>query len=188
MYRGGSKKGRKLSIETRRKMSESRKGSKNPNFGKPLSQEQKIKISLAHQGFKHTEESKRKMSESRKGSKNPCWRGGIINQGGYIEIFLPSHPFATKEGYIRRSHLVMEKMIGRYLIPKEVVHHKGIKYPLGSIENKQDDRPKNLELFVNNREHIKFHKITLLSVSGKSPKYTRGEQNDSSHLSQFENS
>ena len=52
----------------------------------------------------------------------------------------------------------MEEIIGRYLIPPEMVHHKGIKYPFGSIENKQDDRPENLQLFANRKKHTKFHR------------------------------
>ena len=51
----------------------------------------------------------------------------------------------------------MEKMIGRHLRPEEQVHHKGTRYPISSIQNKQDDRPENLRLFANNGEHIKFH-------------------------------
>jgi hypothetical protein len=94
-----------------------------------------------------------------KGPKHPNWKGGInINSQGYILIHKPQHPFCSSAGYVRRSHLVMEKMIGRYLIPEEVVHHKGTKYPLDSIENKQDDRPKNLQLFINQGEHQSFHK------------------------------
>ena len=46
---------------------------------------------------------------------------------------------------------------GGYLKPEEIVHHKGIKYPLVSIENKQDDRPENLRLFPNRSKHGKFH-------------------------------
>jgi len=52
----------------------------------------------------------------------------------------------------------MEKHLGRYLKPEECVHHKGIKYPIGSIENKQDNRIENLELSNRNR-HALSHSI-----------------------------
>lgn len=92
------------------------------------------------------------------GDKSSNWKGGqYMKADGYILILNPSHPRANYHGYVRRSHLVMEKHLGRYLTKKEVVHHKGIKYPFGSIENKQDDRSENLQLFKNQGAHIKFH-------------------------------
>ena len=86
--------GRKLSIETKRKMSEARKGKNNPNYGKHHSIETKNKISKAKIGQQglcgianpmfgktgnknsmfgkhHTEESRRKISEARLGRKSP---------------------------------------------------------------------------------------------------------------------
>ena len=92
------------------------------------------------------------------GSKNWNWKGGKRKSSqGYIFILKPNHPGANNQGYVKRSNLVIEKKIGRFLKPKEVVHHKGIKYPLGSIENKQDDRIENLMLFKNNGKHHKYH-------------------------------
>ena len=38
-------------------------------FAKPITEEQKQKISLANTGRKHTEEAKRKMSEAKKRNK-----------------------------------------------------------------------------------------------------------------------
>ena len=126
--------GRKHSKEAKTKMSEAHKGSKNPMFGVHL---------------------------HRYGSKNNNWKGGERKDSeGRIVISKREHPFARKTGYIYRSRLVMEKKIGRYLKPCEVVHHKGIKYPIGSIENIQDDRPENLELFPNKGSHIRFHNLT----------------------------
>src|SRR3990167_1651996 len=90
--------------------------------------------------------------------KSYNWKGGKIKEQGYILIYMPSHPFANKKGYIKQARLVMEKKIGRYLRPEEVIHHKGIKYPLGSIKNKQDDRLKNLELFINHYKHMLYHR------------------------------
>jgi hypothetical protein len=92
------------------------------------------------------------------------WKGGITTNGqGYIYILQPNHPFANKRGHILRSHLVIEKMIGRHLRPGEIVHHKGERYPIDSIKNKQDDRPENLQLFANKSEHNSFHKKLRLA-------------------------
>ena len=89
---------------------------------------------------------------------NPRWKGGKFrNKNGYAWLKQYKHPFRTTQDYVRRSRLVMEKYLGRYLKPEEVVHHKGIKYSLGSIKNKQDDRPKNLQLFANGGKHTSFH-------------------------------
>jgi len=92
------------------------------------------------------------------GKNNPNWKGGKKKSRDYWYILKPNHPRANKQGYVKRANLVMEKMIGRFLEIDEVVHHKGIKYPIDSIKNKQDDRPKNLQLFNNHSEHLKFHR------------------------------
>ncbi|GAI51879.1 unnamed protein product, partial [marine sediment metagenome] len=51
---------------------------------------------------------------------------------------------------------VMAKQLKRCLLPWEIVHHKGTKHPMGSRENKQDNRDENLELFSIQAEHIPF--------------------------------
>lgn len=91
------------------------------------------------------------------GKNHYRWKGGEKNVKGYIFLLKPSHPRANVDGYIRRANCVMEKIIGRVLRLEEQVHHKGIKYPIGSLENKQDDRPENLQLFGNVFKHQKFH-------------------------------
>jgi len=76
------KKGFKHTEETRRKMSESKKGKglgkDNPMFGKHPSEETRRKMSEVHKGKTpwikgkhHSEESRRKISEATKGKKNP---------------------------------------------------------------------------------------------------------------------
>ncbi len=120
-------------------------GKGNPMYGKKRSQKVKDAISKANKGRLI-------------GSKNPNWKNGIhIGRGGYIYIYSPNHPNATCSKYVRRSHLVMEKHLKRYLTKEEQVHHKGIKYPIDSIENKQDDRIENLKLFANPSGHTKYH-------------------------------
>ena len=82
--------------------------------------------------------------------KHPNWKGGKqFDSRGYILIHSFNHPYKDSRNYVRRSRLIMEKHLNRYLSPKEVVHHiNGIKI---------DDRIENLWLFSSNSEHQKFH-------------------------------
>jgi hypothetical protein len=69
---------------------------------------------------------------------------------GYVMIFAPKHPKATKlDKYIYEHILVMEEHLGRYLKKGEIVHHRnGIK---------TDNRIENLQLVNGNREHLGIH-------------------------------
>lgn len=75
--------GRHHTDETKKKIGEAQVGEKNHNYGNPLSEEQKEKISEASIGKKLSEKHKEKIGEAGKGKhdhrgeKNPCWRGGI---------------------------------------------------------------------------------------------------------------
>jgi len=125
-------KGKKFSDETKRKMSKVQKGNTNC-LGRILSDETKIKIGLGN-----------------KGDNSGRWKGGRRKTIGYIQILKPEHPFANIKGYILEHRLVMEKYLGRYLKPKEVIHH---------VNNIRDDnRIENLMLFTNKGEHTKYHK------------------------------
>ena len=71
-----AQRGKILSEEHRRKMSEATKGEKHHQYGKPLSEETKRKLSEANKGENnpmsgktHSEESRQKMSEWQKGKK-----------------------------------------------------------------------------------------------------------------------
>lgn len=67
---------------------------------------------------------------------------------GYKYIFLPKHPFCSKQGYVAEHRLVMEKKLGRYLTAEELVHHKN--------EIRSDNRESNL-ILCNFSEHAKIH-------------------------------
>ncbi len=87
-----------------------------------------------------------------RGSKNGNWSGGKHKTfGGYIIVLNWEHPSCDMNGYVRQGRLVMEKHIGRYLKPEEVVHHIN--------GDTTDDRIKNLKLFPNNNEHVRFHRL-----------------------------
>lgn len=81
--------------------------------------------------------------------KNPAYNGGKYLCNGYHALFLPDHPYASKKNIVLEHRVIMEKKIGRYLKPEEVVHHKdGIK---------TNNDPNNLILFKNNSDHMKYH-------------------------------
>ena len=92
----------------------------------------------------------RNNSESKRGEKNHNWKGGeTIDKDGHVLVKSSSHPRANKNGYVLRSRLVMEKILGRYLDPGEIVHHKN--------KSVADDHPENLKYFPSQSEHISFH-------------------------------
>ena len=88
------------------------------------------------------------------GSNNPRWNGGkhLKYSSGYIEISCPSHPYADQRGYVYEHRLVMEKHIGRYLLPEEIVHHKDL--------NKTNNDISNLQI-VTASEHTKIHSMLM---------------------------
>lgn len=61
-------KGRHLSAETRRKMSEAKKGANHPLYGKHRSVETRRKMSEALKGKHRSVETRKKMSEAKKGN------------------------------------------------------------------------------------------------------------------------
>jgi endogenous inhibitor of DNA gyrase (YacG/DUF329 family) len=119
-----------------------------------------IAFSINNKGKTRSEKTKKLMSLSKRGNKNPLykispekhpmWKGGrIIDYWGYSFILSPNHPFRNNKGYVREHRLVMEKHIGRYLNPLEVVHH------INEIRN--DNRIENLMLLSGRKEHAIFH-------------------------------
>lgn len=78
----------------------------------------------------------------------PAFKNGQTEQHGYVFLFQPNHPHRLPNNYVKRSRLVMETVLKRYLTPDELVHHKN--------EIRNDDRPENLEL-SNRSNHNKVH-------------------------------
>src|ERR1035437_3821491 len=80
------------------------------------------------------------ISRRQRGALNPQWKGGRFPcKGGYVMTYNPGHPRAITRNYVLEHIIIMEKILGRYLYPKETVHHKN------GIRN--DNRPENLELW-----------------------------------------
>jgi len=85
-----------------------------------------------------------KKEKTKRGSESRTWKGGRVKtKQGYVKIYCSGHPYAVKN-YVLEHRLIMEKVLGRYLLPSEIVHHKnGIK---------DDNRVENLVL-VSSDEH-----------------------------------
>ena len=86
---------------------------------------------------------------TRVGVDAPHWRGGTVWAKGRAYVRSPQHPNADQRGYVLRSRLVMESVIGRHLFPEEEVHHVD--------ENPSNDDPSNLALTANHEEHMRLY-------------------------------
>lgn len=124
-------------------------------FGHVVTTATRAKLRAALLGRPQTQEFRDRVSatlkrRSPRGPDHKWWKGGLWkHHSGYVYINCPGHPRADKDGYVKRSCLVMEKTIGRYLRPGEVVHHIN--------GTKDDDRPENLMLFSDDAEHQRHH-------------------------------
>ena len=157
-------KGYKHSEKTKRKISLATQGKKSTWYGKHHTRETKNKIGLARRGEKHpmwgkhhTRAIKLKISIANKGKfmgkDHHRWKGGISVNHGYKSIYKPDHPYRNHDNYVLEHRLVMEKHLGRYLKPDEIIHH---------IDgNKLNNNIKNL-ILINNSEHAKTYKNLVI--------------------------
>ena len=157
--KGWFKKRHKVSKKIRKKMGLANKGHLAWNKGKRLPkstceklrqislnmpQSQRNNIRKAIKKLWKNPTYRKRMSDAHKTGRNKYHNGE-----GYMWIYNPKHPYTTKSGYMLEHRLIMERMLGRYLFKEERVHHiNGIK---------DDNRIKNLQLFKNENEHVKFH-------------------------------
>ena len=101
-------------------------------------------------GEKRSAETCAKISEAKK-----CHFNGLNGYGhtkkhpnGYVLAYAPEHPRAHADGYVMLHTIIMERELGRYLKPCEVVHH---------INHKRDDNDiKNL-LLMDKTKHLSMH-------------------------------
>jgi len=98
--------------------------------------------------------------------KHPQWKGGrsYIDKYGYRVVWAFKHPRAN-QNVVHEHILVMERKIGRFLLPGEEVHH------INHIRD--DNRPENLELCSNHSTHLKEHKHRHKAHNPRDPKTGR---------------
>ena len=118
---------------------------------KPMSEEERKKISMRNKGRKFSPEFGRKISEAKSSNFNGMNGYGKPKKrctDGYIMVHVPKHPHAMKDGYVMLHTVLMERHIGRYLNENEVVHH------INHIRD--DNRLENLRL-MDKHEHMSMH-------------------------------
>ena len=80
---------------------------------------------------------------------NGNWNGGIRMIKGYKHVYRPKHHLARGDGWVALHRFFAEIKLKRMLREGEVVHHKD--------ENILDNSKDNLEIHINNGEHIRNH-------------------------------
>ena len=87
------------------------------------------------------------------GPESSRWNGGISKKpDGRVMVSNKSHPRSDKRGYVRRSHLVAEKALGRFLPISSEVHH--------ADEIPGNDTPSNLVVCEDRAYHMILHQRT----------------------------
>ncbi len=130
--------GKYCSVPCYRK-SDAQKG--NANIGRSRLEEVRMKMSEARKGKKNPEHSLRMRCFG-----NPNWKEGRrVDRNGYIKISVRGKSYLE-------HRFVMERKLGRFLLPFEKVHHIN--------GNRSDNRPENLVNILGQDEHIKkYHGV-----------------------------
>ncbi len=90
------------------------------------------------------------LGASQRADGNPSWTGGRhVGGNGYVFALAPDDIEADSRGYVYEHRLVARDIIGRILLPSEVVHHID-----GDTTNNAKE---NLRVFASQSEHIKHH-------------------------------
>jgi hypothetical protein len=90
------------------------------------------------------------------------WQGGIIRKAGRVWVYAPDHPRVRNQRrpYVLRAWLVLERKMGRFLLPTEHVHHiNGVK---------DDDRPENL-VALSSSTHSTVHHADGRMIGSRNP-------------------
>lgn len=135
-----------------------------------------------YKGMKFSDEHRLKLSLAKKGKRSTYWKGGRYKHNkGYVYVLKPEHPYTNSDGYVFEHRLVMEKQIGRYLIPNiDDVHHiNGVK---------DDNRLENLQLLTHGKHttltNTKYslnelcsicHESTYIKKNGRPMWYHNGD-------------
>lgn len=132
-------------------------GKLNPNYGKKMSQKQKIAISKSCKKYwknkKHPwKNRKHKQSSKNKIKLSHSKENKIYTIHGYVLIWDSENKLKRKR--ILEHRFIVEKIIGRKLSSKEIIHHIN--------EIKDDNRPDNLYLFKSQMEHNAYTVLNRL--------------------------
>lgn len=102
-------------------------------------------------GFLHGHQLEYGRSLLQRGERAAGWKGGRRKTGaGYVYLYAPDHPDATKSGYVMEHRIVMERELGRRLLRTEHVHHRN--------GRKADNRVENL-VVLSRSEHLRGHTL-----------------------------
>jgi len=83
--------------------------------------------------------------------KNNNWKGGRhVAPNGYVKVLMPDHHLADSKGYVYEHRIVAENLLGRKLLPGEIVHH---------IDgNKQNNSLSNIQVEPSRAHHRVEHR------------------------------